>query len=58
MMYTWKKKKRKTFSWMQEVTTRMRGERINNMEWIDKEKWRSKINLKVQKDVKTSRLCK
>ena len=26
---------------------------INNMEWIDKEEWRRKRNLKAQKDVKT-----
>jgi hypothetical protein len=30
---------------MQEVTTGMREEGINNMEWIDREEWRRKIKL-------------
>jgi hypothetical protein len=29
---------------MQGVTTGMREKRINNMEWIDREEWRRKIN--------------
>ena len=32
-------------SWMQEVTTGMRGKEINNMEWIDREEWRRKTKL-------------
>ena len=28
--------------WMQKVTTRMREKGINNLEWVDREKWREK----------------
>ena len=43
---------------MQEVTTGMRERGIGNLEWVDIEGWRKKINLtKAQKDVKTSRIC-
>ena len=41
---------------MQEVTTGMREKRINNMECIDREEWRRKINFLAQKNVQTSRL--
>ena len=30
---------------MQKVSTGMRGKGINNIEWIDMEEWRRKINL-------------
>ena len=33
--------------WMQEVTRGMRGKGINNMEWVDREKWRRKLKLKL-----------
>ena len=35
------------------------GERgIGDLEWVDREGWRKKINLpEAQKDVKTSRIC-
>ena len=32
-------------SWMQEVTTGMRGKGILNMEWVNREEWRRKIKL-------------
>jgi hypothetical protein len=37
----------------------MREKGINNMEWIDREEWRTKIKLKLHSktDVQTSRLC-
>ena len=38
-----RKKGRPRNSWIQEVTIGMRGKGINNMEWIDREEWRSKI---------------
>ena len=40
-----------------EVTTEMTEKGIKNLEWIDREEWRSKIKLWGQKDVKTSILC-
>ena len=42
---------------MHKVTTGMREKGTNNNEWIDKEEWRRKIKLYVQKDVETSILC-
>ena len=51
MMSNWKKKKRKTSKFVD--ATGMREKGINNMEWIDREEWRRKIKLQVQKDVKT-----
>ena len=32
-----RRKGRRRYSWMQEVTTGMREKRINRMEWIDRE---------------------
>ena len=32
-------------SWMQEVTTGMRERGICDLEWVDREGWRKKINL-------------
>jgi hypothetical protein len=32
-------------SWMQEVTTGMRERGIGDLEWVDREWWRKKINL-------------
>ena len=44
---------------MQEVTTGMREWGIGDLEWVDRDEWRKKINLPyAQKDVKTSRICK
>jgi hypothetical protein len=34
-----------SFMWMQEVTTGMRESVIKNLEWVDREGWRSKIKL-------------
>ena len=31
--------------WMQEVTTGMREGGIGDLEWVDREEWRRKINL-------------
>ena len=42
--------------WMQEITG-IRVKEINNVHWIDKGKWRRKIKLQEQKDVKTLILC-
>ena len=42
---------------MEEVTTGMREKGINNMEWINGEEWRKKIQVEAQKDVKTPILC-
>ena len=39
-----------------QVTTGMREKGIN-MEWIDRDEWRSKMKLLAQKDVQTSILC-
>ena len=40
---------------MQEVTTRMKERGIGELEWVDRQEWRKKINsLQAQKDVKTS----
>ena len=41
------KEERHRNSWMQEITTGIREKRINGMEWINKEKWRRKIRLKL-----------
>ena len=42
-------------SWMQEVTTGIGEKGITNMEWVDREEWRSKLQLKLQaqEDVQT-----
>jgi hypothetical protein len=43
---------------MPEVTTGMRERGIGDLECVDREEWRKKINLPLaQKDVKTSRIC-
>ena len=42
---------------MQEVKTGMREKGINNMECVNREEWRRKINLQGEKDVQTSILC-
>ena len=53
-----RRKGRPRKSWMQEVTTGMREQGIGDLEWIDRERWRKKINiLQAQKDVKTPRIC-
>ena len=31
--------------WMQEVITRIREREIDDLEWVDREGWRKKINL-------------
>ena len=31
--------------WMQEITTSMRENGINNMEWVDREEWRMDIKI-------------
>ena len=38
-----RRKERPGNSWMQEVTTGMRGKGIDNLEWVDREEWRRKI---------------
>ena len=38
---------------MQEVTTGMRTKVINGVESIDRQEWRRKIKLSIEKDVKT-----
>ena len=43
--------------WTQEITTVMRERGIGDLDWVDRERWRKKINLLwAQKDVKTSRI--
>ena len=43
---------------MQEVTAGVRERGIGDLEWVESEGWRKKINLpKAQKHVKTSRIC-
>ena len=49
-MFEWclpgrRKKGRPRNSWMQDLITGMREKGIDNMEWIDREEWRSKIKL-------------
>ena len=39
------RKRRPRNSWMQEVTTGMREAGIDDLEWVDREGWRKKINL-------------
>jgi hypothetical protein len=49
-----KKKRKKTSKFVDaEVTTGMREKGINNMEWIDRRKWRRKIKIWTRKDVTT-----
>ena len=36
-----RRKERPQSSWVKEVTTRMREKGINNVEWIDREEWRT-----------------
>ena len=43
-------------SWIHDLPS-VRGKRINNMEWVNKEEWRRKIKLLAEKDVKTLILC-
>ena len=46
-------------SQMQEVITGMRGQGINNLDWIDRGEWKSKINLQSsQKDVQATIIFK
>ena len=45
-------------SWLQEVTTGMIEQGINNVEQIDKDEWNNKINIQTQKDAKTLIFCK
>ena len=44
--------------WMQDVTTGMRENGYNNVEWVDREEWRRKIKLIVwaQRVLETSRI--
>ena len=42
---------------MQEETTGISEKGINIIEWVDREEWRRKIKLWVQKDVKPAILC-
>jgi hypothetical protein len=43
---------------MLEVTTGMRERGNSDLEWVDREGWRKKINLPyTKKDVKKSRIC-
>ena len=51
-----RRKGRHRNSWMQEITTGMREKGIDNMEWVDREKWRRKIKVYAQEDVQTSLL--
>ena len=45
-------------SCMQEVTTGLREWGIGDLEWVDREGWRKKINLlQTQKYAKTSTIC-
>ena len=44
-------------SWMQYVTTGMSWKGINNMEWIDREELRKKIQLQAQNELKTLIFC-
>jgi hypothetical protein len=49
-----RRKGRSRNAWMQEVTTGMKERGIGDLEWVDREGWRKKINLPyAQKDVKT-----
>ena len=40
-----RRKERPRNSWMQEGTTAMRERGIGDLEWVDREGWRKKINL-------------
>ena len=40
-----RRKGRPENSWIQEVTTGMRGKGIGDLEWVNREGWRKKINL-------------
>ena len=40
-----RRKGRPRNSWMQEVTTGMKERGIGDLEWVDREGWRKKINL-------------
>ena len=40
-----RRKGRSRNSWVQEDTTGMRERGIDDLEWVDKEGWRKKINL-------------
>ena len=50
-------KQRSHSSRIQEVTNGMGEKGINNMEWIDREDCRRKINLQAQKDENIDNLC-
>ena len=42
---------------MQEVTTGMKERGIRDLQWVDREMWRKKINLfQARRDVKTTRI--
>ena len=49
-----RRKGRPLNSWVQEVIPGMGEKGINNMEWIDREEWKRKINLETLNDVETS----
>ena len=51
----WNRRRREESS-MQEITTEMRENGINNKKWIDREEWSRKIKLYAQRNVKTSRI--
>ena len=50
-----RRKGRPRISWMQYKRDERERERIKNLEWVDRERWRRKRKLKLQaqKDVKT-----
>ena len=47
--FRWEKEQRKA-SKLMEVTTGMREKEMNNMEWVDREKWRNFRHRKMCKD--------
>ena len=40
-----RRNRRPRITWMQDVTTGMREQGIGDLEWVDIEEWRNKINL-------------
>ena len=60
MVPTWKTKKGKTSEFVDagDYNRKERERGIGDLEWVDKEGWRKKIDLpSSEKDVKTSRIC-
>ena len=45
-----RRKGRPLNSWMEQVTIKLIEKGINNLGWIDREEWRRKIKLEVQKE--------